>query len=115
MVGGKIAMTNMSFGYRRIGRRDLLAGSAAAAIAITVWPAKGLFAAEAGQTVTIVPFTPAGERQPAQTVPKIALTEAEWKAKLSPASFVVVREAGTERPGSGELLEEHRKGIFRCI
>ena len=59
-------------------RRDLLAGAAAAAIAMTVWPLKGVFAADAAPTVTIVPFTAAGERQPAAAVPKVAMTEAEW-------------------------------------
>jgi peptide-methionine (R)-S-oxide reductase len=98
-----------------LNRRDLLAGSAAAAIAMTVWPAKGVFADTAAKMVTIVPFTAAGERQPAETVPKVVMTDAEWQAKLSQASFVVAREAGTERPFSGDLLEEHRKGIFRCI
>jgi len=101
--------------HMSLKRRDLLAGSAAAAIAMTIWPVKGVFAADVAQTVTIVPFTAAGERQPAAAVPKVVMTEAEWKAKLSPASFVVAREAGTERPYSGELLNEHRKGIFRCI
>jgi peptide-methionine (R)-S-oxide reductase len=103
-------MTQMS-----LNRRTLLSGAAAAAFAMTVWPVKGVFADGAAQTVTIVPFTAAGERQPPETVPKIVMTEAEWQAKLSRASFVVAREAGTERPFSGELLNEHRKGIFRCI
>src|ERR1700760_3297817 len=108
-------MTNISLLDRKIGRRELLAGAGAAAIVITVWPMKGVFADDAAKTVTIVPFTAAGERQPAATVPKVVMSEAEWKAKLSPASFVVAREAGTERPFSGELLTEHRKGIFRCV
>jgi peptide-methionine (R)-S-oxide reductase len=108
-------MIEMSLGCRRMGRRTLLTGGAAAAIAMTVWPASGVFADSAAPMVTIVPFTATGERQPAQTVPKVVLSEAEWKAKLSAASFVVAREAGTERPFSGELLGEHRKGIFRCV
>jgi peptide-methionine (R)-S-oxide reductase len=108
-------MTDLSLECREIGRRKLLGGCAAAAIAMTVWPARGVFADTAAATVTIVPFTAAGERQPAQTVPKVVMTEDEWKAKLSPASFIVARQAGTERPFSGELLNEHRKGIFRCI
>lgn len=45
---------------------------------------------------------------------KVQKTEAEWRAELSPAEFAVLREAATERPGSGPLLHEHRTGIFRC-
>ena len=96
-------------------RRDFLRGGAAAAIALMVWPVKDVFADTAVQTVTIVPFSATGERQPAAAVPKIVMTEAEWKAKLSPASFAVARQEGTERAGTGELLNEHHKGIFRCI
>lgn len=45
---------------------------------------------------------------------KVVKTEAEWRAELPPAEFAVLREAATERPGSGPLLHEHRTGIFRC-
>jgi peptide-methionine (R)-S-oxide reductase len=45
----------------------------------------------------------------------IQKTEAEWKAQLSPASFEVARHAETERPFTGELLNVHDKGVFRCI
>ncbi len=96
-------------------RRSFLRGTATAAIALAVWPVRGVFADTAAKMVTIVPFSDAGERQPATQVPKIVLSEAEWKAKLPPASFVVARQAGTERPFSGALLNEHHKGIFRCI
>jgi peptide-methionine (R)-S-oxide reductase len=96
-------------------RRDLLRGAGVAAIVMAAWPMRGVFADTAAGMVTIVPFTDKGERQPPIQVAKIVMSEAEWKAKLTPASFVVTRQAGTERPFSGALLNEHGKGIFRCI
>ncbi len=42
----------------------------------------------------------------------IAKSEKEWKARLSPFAFSVLRKAATEYPGSGELLNEHRTGTF---
>jgi peptide-methionine (R)-S-oxide reductase len=41
-------------------------------------------------------------------------TEAEWRAKLTPEQFQVLRKHGTERPGSSPLNEEHRAGVFKC-
>jgi peptide-methionine (R)-S-oxide reductase len=40
--------------------------------------------------------------------------EDEWRTKLSPAEFAVLRKAATERPWSGALLEEHRAGLYTC-
>jgi len=45
---------------------------------------------------------------------KVEKSVGEWKAALSPAQFAVLREKGTERPGSSDLLKEHRAGVFRC-
>src|SRR5262249_51903664 len=38
----------------------------------------------------------------------------EWRKTLTAPQFAVTRLAGTEIPGTGELLYEHRAGIFRC-
>jgi peptide-methionine (R)-S-oxide reductase len=43
------------------------------------------------------------------------LTDADWKKKLPAASYDVLRQEGTERPGSSPLLNEHRKGTFVCM
>jgi len=40
--------------------------------------------------------------------------EAEWRTKLSPIEFAVLREAATERPWTGELLKEDRAGLYTC-
>jgi peptide-methionine (R)-S-oxide reductase len=41
-------------------------------------------------------------------------TEEEWKKKLSPEEYRIMREKGTEAPFSGELLKTDKKGKFLC-
>ncbi len=45
---------------------------------------------------------------------KIEKSPQEWRAALSAAQFSVLRQKGTEPPGSSPLLGEHRPGVFRC-
>lgn len=45
---------------------------------------------------------------------KITKTEAEWKAKLSPKAYNVLRQAGTERPFSSPLNKNYENGIYLC-
>ena len=45
---------------------------------------------------------------------EIEKTDAEWRAQLTPQQYEILRNQGTERPGSSPLLKEHRKGIFAC-
>src|SRR5258708_7812346 len=66
-------------------------------------------------TVEIVEFDDSGRRTGKQSVRKVQKTLAEWQAILTTPQFVVTRKAGTEIPYSGELLNEHREGIFRCV
>ncbi len=42
------------------------------------------------------------------------LSDAQWKARLSPAAYQVLRHENTEQPGSSPLLNEHRAGTFSC-
>lgn len=40
--------------------------------------------------------------------------EEEWKQKLTPEQYAVLREKGTEAPFSGKLLHEKQDGMYRC-
>ena len=42
------------------------------------------------------------------------LTDSEWRRRLNPRQYAVLRQADTERPGSSPLDAEHRRGLFRC-
>ncbi len=44
----------------------------------------------------------------------VSKSDAEWKKELSPEEYIVLRQAGTERPGTGKLLGEKRVGIYSC-
>ena len=49
-----------------------------------------------------------------QTAFKVSKTEAQWKAELTPEQYHVLREAGTERPFSSPLNNNHEKGTYVC-
>ena len=44
----------------------------------------------------------------------IAYSDAEWRAKLSPEQYQILRKEGTEAPFTSPLLHEERKGVFAC-
>ena len=44
----------------------------------------------------------------------VTKTDEQWRAELSPQEYAVLRQAGTERPGTGELLGETRLGTYSC-
>lgn len=77
----------------QISKRQFLAGSAVTAVGLTM-----------------------GCGKDATAKPRYAVnyTDAEWKKRLSPAAYRVLRLEDTEVPGSSPLDKEKRRGIFIC-
>ena len=44
----------------------------------------------------------------------VTFTDAEWRQRLTPEQYQVMRQHGTERPGTCALLHEKRQGTFSC-
>jgi peptide-methionine (R)-S-oxide reductase len=81
----------------------------------------GLGAAGAGALARLLGHTPAATAGDTGTagmaggeVFEVTHTEAEWRKLLTPAQFKVLRQHGTERPGSSPLNDEKRAGTFQC-
>jgi peptide-methionine (R)-S-oxide reductase len=103
---------------RMTRRAFLFAGSGAvAALALHLRHGVALVEAKTGspKEVRIVQFSNSGQREDTVTVPMVVKTEAEWKQQLSPLAFDVTRQAGTERPYSGQYWNLHDKGLYQCI
>jgi peptide-methionine (R)-S-oxide reductase len=46
--------------------------------------------------------------------PTVSKSDDEWRQQLSPQEYHVLREAGTERPGTGEYVNTKTTGVYRC-
>jgi len=93
-------------------KRNIWLAAAVAAVAFAVWAA-GSFAAgaPAGSAATSPAAAPA-----ALTVytDKVVKSNEEWKKILTPEQYRILREAGTEFAGTGALVHNHAKGVYRC-
>jgi peptide-methionine (R)-S-oxide reductase len=114
--------TKLKLGQNSLGRRAFVLGCSAAFASLLWWQSRKLLpmraraaAKDLPKIVTIVEFTDQGQRKGTSSVPRIEKSEAEWRKQLSPDAFEVTRQEGTERPFTGENLNVHAPGIFRCL
>lgn len=70
----------------------------------------------AGGVGLIGGFTFFGQRESRASAGKfeIMLSDAEWRRRLTPQQYAVLRKEDTERPGSSPLLKEKRRGVYVC-
>jgi peptide-methionine (R)-S-oxide reductase len=79
--------------HHRLTRSALLGGSAAALGALILVPHRTRAAGESFE---------------------VTLSDEEWRKRLTPARFEILRRAGTEQAWSSPLEYEHRRGIYSC-
>ena len=76
---------------------------------------RGFFSALAGTlTVGATATTADAADSNAPKIEPVSLSDAEWKKRLTPAQFDVLRREGTERAFTSPLNDEKRKGTFQC-
>jgi peptide-methionine (R)-S-oxide reductase len=103
-----------------VGRRVFLSSVGAALGGVVLWSLRRPRVIEAATKtepaeVTIVQFSDAGKRLEKVKIARVVKSEAEWRKQLPPGVFEITRHADTEIAYSGKLLNEHEKGVFRCI
>ena len=104
-------------------RRSFIFASAAAMSTLAFWTLHRSFPVYAGMSnranptgsVTIVDYSQEGKMLGKVTRQRIVKSDAEWQKQLSPISYEVTRQSGTERPFTGATAENHEKGIYRCV
>ena len=79
--------------HHRLTRAQLLSGAAASLTAI------GALSFRAGAATESF---------------EVSLSDIEWRKKLGPARYEILRQAGTESPWSSPLEYEHRRGTYSC-
>lgn len=47
-------------------------------------------------------------------VKRVEKTDAEWQQELTPEQYRIMREKGTEHPFTGEYVDNHEEGMYRC-
>lgn len=88
---------------------------ATSVLAVGCAPPTDAASADRSTTFTGRVFDENGVLAPARTLAKVRKPEADWKKQLTSEQYQVVRRHGTERPGTGALLNNKKEGVYRCV
>ncbi len=66
------------------------------------------------RTAPLRVFDETGQLRPARVLPRLLLSPEQWKKRLSPQQFAILRAKGTERPFCGTLLHNDKEGVYVC-
>jgi len=66
-------------------------------------------------TMSVKVFNDKGELIGPITMPRVVKTDEEWQRLLTPQQYEIARAKGTERPFCGNLLDNHREGVYTCV
>jgi peptide methionine sulfoxide reductase msrA/msrB len=59
-------------------------------------------------------FNREGKLLPPRELPAMVLSDSEWRTRLSPEQFRILRAQGTERAFCGTLLDNKQSGVYSC-
>src|SRR5580658_1542071 len=108
---------------KRFDRRSFFRTAASLVGGLAVWhfwtkepvQANPYYAGGTPKIVKIVQFSDAGKKLGVVSEPQVVKSDDDWRKQLTPDEYEITRNAGTERPFTGTLLNVHDKGVFRCV
>ena len=66
-------------------------------------------------TVNVMVYNREGKLVGPIAEPKVVKTDSEWRKQLGDKTYEIARAKGTERPFCGNLLDNHKSGVYVCV
>jgi methionine-R-sulfoxide reductase len=70
---------------------------------------------EAQDMVSVKVFNKTGQLVGPIQMPAVVKTDAEWQKQLPPETYAITRNKGTEPAFCGNLLDNHKDGVYTCV